>query len=361
MTTEDKHREKNAEDPEPGSRPPSASGADAAQTEGDMSVERKQRHPGPVFDAVFRTVIARLGRLLILLVNQVFGTDFAGDEEIVYGTTEITERTAAGGSRVIRADSHFTIVSGNGEKRPFHIECHLRKDGTILFRIAEYDMMLALQHAGETDWGWEFELPASAVILLRSSEKKKDCWKYRIRNSDGSFIDQEVKTLYLPELSVDSLFDDDLYALLPFYLFTYGGKLRRLEETPEGRASLLEDEKKFQERLMKTEELTESEKIRLLELTLQVFKNVVQDRKLKEEVNKMMRAGIIELESDKFAAAKFAEGKAEGIAEGRAEAKTEVMYDLVRDGLISAAAAAQKLGITEEQFQREMSTCEPTQ
>ena len=112
---------------------------------------------------------------------------------------------------------------------------------------------------------------------------------------------------------------------------------------------------------MKTEELTESEKIRLLELTLQVFKNVVQDRKLKEEVNKMMRAGIIELESDKFAAAKFAEGKAEGIAEGRAEAKTEVMYDLVRDGLISAAAAAQKLGITEEQFQREMPTCEPTQ
>ena len=56
----------------------------------------------------------------------------------------------------------------------------------------------------------------------------------------------------------------------------------------------------------------------------------------------MMNAGILELESDKFIAAAQAEGKA------------ELMYELVKGGHLSVSVAAEKLGLTEEQFLHNM-------
>ena len=49
------------------------------------------------------------------------------------------------------------------------------------------------------------------------------------------------------------------------------------------------------------------------------------------------------------------EGKEQGIKEGNEQGKLFVLFDLVRDGLISKSQAATKAGITEEQFDSLMS------
>ena len=59
-------------------------------------------------------------------------------------------------------------------------------------------------------------------------------------------------------------------------------------------------------------------------------------------------------------AAGRAEGKAEGMAEGKAEGRLAAYADLVRDGLLAQSAAAERLGMTQEQFAEEAAKLAPT-
>ncbi|HAM16114.1 MAG TPA: hypothetical protein DCP91_09730 [Eggerthellaceae bacterium] len=56
----------------------------------------------------------------------------------------------------------------------------------------------------------------------------------------------------------------------------------------------------------------------------------------------------------------MAEGKAEGMAEGKAEGRLAAYADLVRDGLLAQSAAAERLGMTQEQFAEEAAKLAPT-
>ena len=47
-----------------------------------------------------------------------------------------------------------------------------------------------------------------------------------------------------------------------------------------------------------------------------------------------------------------AEAKAEGLAEGRAEEKQNTLLNLVREGVITLALAANKLGLTEREVEK---------
>lgn len=48
------------------------------------------------------------------------------------------------------------------------------------------------------------------------------------------------------------------------------------------------------------------------------------------------------------------EGRAEGRAEGRVEGKKDIIYELVRDGVLSAEDGAKRLGMTTLQLSENM-------
>ena len=66
-----------------------------------------------IFDDVFRTTVEKMPELAIPLINEVFGTDYLQDTEILQGRNE---HISPGGK--IITDSYMII----GNKR-YHLEC----------------------------------------------------------------------------------------------------------------------------------------------------------------------------------------------------------------------------------------------
>lgn len=305
-----------------------------------------------MYDAVFRNIAERMGRLIILLVNNLFGTDFKGDEELIYKPAEGTKPGTKGAQRQIRADSHFTIVDKDGKRHTFHIECQVRKDGTIILRIAEYDLMLAFQNAVKHDdetYTVDFILPRSAIILLRSTRGKADTWMYRFIDGDEVVLERRIEVLSVADTPLDDMFEKKLYALLPFYLFTHGDDLKRIAESDDERQQLVEQSRRIHEYIINEESLSAEEKIRLLQLTLQVIPALIRDEELRKEITDAMYPQTIELEIDKYGDACRAEGRVEGRVEGRAEEIIDMGLDLnlSKDKII--ARLMNKCGMSTEQ------------
>jgi len=75
--------------------------------------------------------------------------------------------------------------------------------------------------------------------------------------------------------------------------------------------------------------------------------NIIHTETKKQEVN-MCQAIEEMIEDGKI------EGKKEGKIEGEREGKKQILFELVRDGMLSAEAAAHKMSVKKEDFLEEM-------
>lgn len=89
-----------------------------------------------IFDDVFRTMLEKMPQLAIPLINEVFGTSYPEDIEIIQKRNE--HQTQNG--RVI-TDSHLLIAD-----RIYHIECQSTDDSTMVIRMIEYDFAISLEN-----------------------------------------------------------------------------------------------------------------------------------------------------------------------------------------------------------------------
>lgn len=87
------------------------------------------------------------------------------------------------------------------------------------------------------------------------------------------------------------------------------------------------------------------------------MKGVIHDEKFPETAKRMAElktteggVGIMCKIMEEYLEASKAEGIAEGIAEGKSIGKLEQLIELVKDGLLKAADAAAKAGMTEQEF-----------
>ena len=64
---------------------------------------------------------------------------------------------------------------------------------------------------------------------------------------------------------------------------------------------------------------------------------------------------LTEFNEEKFKARERAEARAEGKAEGKAEGRLDMLVSLVHDGTISEQKAAEKAGMTVDEFRKQMS------
>lgn len=113
-----------------------------------------------IFDDVLRTIQERIPKLLIPLVNEVFGTSYSEDTEV----TRLPEEYQKVLSKVI-ADSCNQI-----DGIVYHFECQSRKDGSMILRMVEYDFMIALNDSIHKINHTELQFPRSCIIYLRSNK-----------------------------------------------------------------------------------------------------------------------------------------------------------------------------------------------
>lgn len=128
-----------------------------------------------IYDSVFKTMVHKTPKLLIPLINEVFGRRYEIDAPIVQFNEE---HEGPLGTRI--SDSVFRI-----EDMVYHLECQSTHDASMVVRMIEYDFSIALQEALEQGAPYQMKFPSSCVLLLRHTSETPDYLEMEVEMPDS--------------------------------------------------------------------------------------------------------------------------------------------------------------------------------
>lgn len=260
-----------------------------------------------IFDDVLRTFQERLPKLLIPLVNEVFGTAYSRDTKV----TRLPEEYQKLLSKVV-ADSCNQI-----EGLVYHFECQSRKDGSMILRMVEYDFMLALSDSIRKEQRQELHFPRSCIIYLRSTVSTLEKESLQIYFSDGQKITYQVPVLKLKNYSIDEIFEKNLLILLPYYIINYEKELSKIAADEYKTQQLLAEYLDIIQRLETKINLHDMDIFQdILNMMRRIMNYLLRKQPiLNERMSDVMGGKVLPLPSDKLREA-LAVGHSEGLKEG---------------------------------------------
>lgn len=201
------------------------------------------------YDDVFRTLVVDHRRMLLAFINEMFPNlpdKYHGDERVVPLSEHYMMNRQNGEQDKRIIDSAVMVIAHNGDERIFHVESQSTNDGSMIIRMFEYDMQIALKTAGEyTNGRLRVEIPQSGVLFLRCNENTPDEMSVELALPDGKEVSYSMPILKMIEYDADTLFNKELYLIAPFYLFNLEHYFKNEKEMSE------EDQKAFTEELKK--------------------------------------------------------------------------------------------------------------
>ena len=245
-----------------------------------------------IFDDVFRTETEKMPELTIPLINEVFGTNYPLDTEIIQGRNEHLTKS---GKKI--TDSYIII----GEKR-YHMECQSTEDSTMILRMIEYDFAIGLEYAEEEDGIYQIRFPYSCVLYLRG-DSPKDCMNLKLVFSEGQSVNYKVPVLRMQWYSLEELLTKNLVMLLPFYVIRYEKLREQLETDGTLRKELYTEYREIETYLEKLflESGQEKSFRDMLELINRIAGYIFsKSEKIKEGLGEIMGGQVLELESDRL-------------------------------------------------------------
>ncbi len=263
---------------------------------------------------------SRCSPLLLPLLNEVFGTHYTGEETIRFHPNEFFTDRPGGKQEEYITDTYFDVLQGDGgadaphgvadgrgcppgRKHRYHLECQSTADRTILVRIFQYDVLIALE-GGELEGNtFHVTFPRSAVLYLRGSGGTPDTLRLYLHTAGGD-VTYPVPVIKLQSYTMEELFEKELYFLLPFVLFLYEKELPACNTDAEKRDRLKQCFVRMRERLEELTvqgKITEQTKWMILEMTQKVVTNLARKQEnVAREVNHTMRGPIIMTESSRI-------------------------------------------------------------
>ena len=218
-----------------------------------MSEEKKDSTPDSAtpYDDAFRTMETKCDDLLIPFVNHIFGENYdkgavinrlRNEEYIEHKDKSLEKRIT---------DSSFEIRYEDAVKR-YHLECESsRYDESILIRIFEYDSQIARADSEGDRYKVRFRFPNSGLLILRRSRNTPEAAVIELEMPDGKETSYEIPVLRMWDYSIDDIFENKLYMLIPFYIFNYEGKLKSIDDSDEKTEQLIDEYKRIIARLKK--------------------------------------------------------------------------------------------------------------
>ena len=188
---------------------------------------------GTPYDNAYRTLIDKCPQLIIPLINEIFGEHYTGKERIEQSPNEFF--IISDNDRKIVTDSVFTIYGSHIGH--YHIECQCEPDGTILIRMFQYDSQIAIRNYCLKENVLTITFPNSAIMYLRNTENTPDVATIRIR-TPGGIVEYEVKSLKVREYGIEEIFEKKLLMLIPFHIFRYESKLKKIENDEKALAAI---------------------------------------------------------------------------------------------------------------------------
>ncbi len=294
------------------------------------------------YDDSFRTLLTDCKRLVVPLVNEVFGENWADNERVELYQNEVF--ITAGGDKKRITDSNFTI--GNNSRR-YHIECQSSNDGTIVVRVFEYASQIAVTTAEQDVSETAFTLPASGILYLRSTNNTPDKHTIVI-DTPGGKISYEVPILKVQDYDLDEILEKRLFFLIPFYFFRFS--LNEMEENEtliQNMVQIYRELWRKLELLVEAGTLSEYENLAIKAMCDKVAQAlVVRHKNVKEGVDNIMGGQVLDYEAKRIYLAAKEEGMQQGIM--------LAIFKLVAEGDYDVNRGAQKLNLTVEEFCKQM-------
>ena len=285
-----------------------------------------------IFDDVFRTMLEKMPQLAIPLINEVFGTSYPEDIEIIQKRNE--HQTQNG--RVI-TDSHLLIAN-----RVYHIECQSTDDSTMVIRMIEYDFAISLEQVQKENGRYRMYFPQSCVLYLRGI-KKRDTISVEIVMPNGDTVEYTVPVVQVQEFTCDDMLRKHLLFLLPYHVIKYEQE-KELDTDSEKWREFLDECKKIESYLEENFLKKGNEKSYrdMIELIIRIADHVFRDNeKVRKGFGDVMGGKVLELESDKLIQRGIEQGLEKGIQQGIAMERKNT--ELVRRKAEEAEEEIQRL------------------
>ena len=290
------------------------------------------------YDDVFRTLVNDCRSLLIPYVNEMFGENFTGDEEIRFNPNEQFMVKQDGEEEKRVTDTWFTICGR--QKKRYHLECQSGEDHTMLIRMFEYDTQIALDGSEVRDDVLEVRFPHSGVLYLRGKETQKNQLTV-IVHTPGGKVSYKVPVMRMQTYTLEEIFEKKLYILLPFYIFFFEKSLSAYENDEKARHKLrqeFESIREHLEELCRKGTINEYTKCTLMDLSGKVIDHLTKNYdRVKKEVRSVMVGQVLEYEAKTILRRGqregmergMARGIAQGMAQGAARGKMQTLVHLI--------------------------------
>ncbi len=301
-----------------------------------------------IYDGAFRTILNDCRKLIIPVINEIFGESYTGEEEIAFFPNEhfIDRQDEADRERI--TDTNFTVF-GEVQKK-YHIECESSyPDGKITIRLFEYDAQIALDEGEVTEETLTVTFPNTAVLYLRAYKKTPDKMKYVIVTPGGK-VQYDVPIMKVQKYSLDEIFDKRLLMLIPFYIFSHE---KRFPEYNSNERMLEELKREYQFILKRLDELEQQEVIgafdkrTIIELSGDVVKEIAQKyENVQKSVGGMMRGALIETEARTILNQGIKQGIKQGKSQGISETKRQTALKMLKRGKLTVEEIAEDTGLS---------------
>ena len=281
------------------------------------------------YDDAFRTLMNDCVRLLIPVINEVFGKHYSGNERIIFRPNEHFINQQDGWEQKRITDSSFSIISDDNSEDKFILECQSTDDDTLLIRIFEYITQEALDSGTITKYKLTVTIPHAAVLFLRSKKSTPNSMNIVI-NTPGGSVSFDVPVMKVQSYSLEQIFNKNLLFLLPFYIFNLEKNFPQYERNETALQSL---KNVYSDFMLRLENAVEEGRISayyrrtILDMSKKVLENIAAKyHNIQKEVNNIMGGQILEHEGKTI----YNDGLKEGIAVGEERGRREANFETAR-------------------------------
>ena len=295
-----------------------------------------------IYDGAFRTILNDCRKLIIPVINEIFGETYTGEEEIQFFPNEhfIDQQDEAGRERI--TDTNFTVFGKTPKK--YHIECESSlSDGKITIRLFEYDAQIALDEGEVTEETLTVTFPNTAVLYLRTYQKTPDKMKYVIITPGGT-VQYDVPIMKVQKYSLDDIFEKRLLILIPFYIFSHEKSFPEYNSNEQKLAELKAEYQEILERLDRLERqevIGAFDKRTIIELSGDVIKEIAQKyENVQKGVGDIMGGALIETEARTI------------LNQGIRETKKQTALRMLKIGKLTTEEIAEYLELSVEEVEQ---------
>ena len=252
-----------------------------------------------IYDVAFRTILNDCRKLIIPVINEIFGETYTGEEEIQFFPNEhfIDQQDEADKKRI--TDTNFRITGRTTKK--YHLECESSyPDGKITIRLFEYDAQIALDEGDVTEETLTVTFPNTAVLYLRTRKNTPDKMKYVIVTPGGT-VQYDIPVMKVQSYTLDDIFEKRLLMLIPFYIFSHEGDFQSYNDN-EQKLDVLKSE--YQDIIERLDELEHQgvigafDKRTIIELSNDVIKSITRKfENIQKGMGDIMRGALIETQA----------------------------------------------------------------